>query len=47
MILYLTKCPLPDEIYDYTKYKSPNWTLEDTKVENSDVKVKQKSKFVL
>lgn len=39
--------PLPDEIYDYEKYKSPNWTLEDTKIENSDVKVEQKSKFVL
>lgn len=39
--------PLPDEIYDYEKYKSPSWTLEDTKVENSDVKVEQKSKFVL
>ena len=39
--------PRPDEIYDYKKYKSPNWTLEDTKIENSDVNIEQKSKFVL
>ena len=36
-----------DEIYDYEKYKSPNWTLKDTKIEEEDVKIEQKSKFVL
>ena len=39
--------PLPDEIYDYEKYKSPNWTLKDTKIEEVDMNIEQKSKFVL
>ena len=34
--------PLPDEIYDYEKYKSPNWTLKDTKIEEEDVKIERK-----
>ncbi len=46
MILYLTKCPLPDEIYDYEKYKSPNWTL-DEKPDNLDEQNNNKSKFIL
>ena len=29
--------PSPDEIYDYEKYKTPNWTL-DEKVQETDSK---------
>ena len=46
-INYFRELPLPDEIYDYEKYKSPNWTLKDTEIEEKDTNIEQKSKFVL
>lgn len=46
-INYFRELPLPDEIYDYEKYKSPNWALEDKNPVNLDVQTKQKSKFIL
>lgn len=39
--------PKPDEIYDYEKYKNPNWVLEDQSEEKDDDKSKQNSKFIL
>lgn len=42
--------PKPDEIFDYEKYKTPNWALEESK---NEVKIEdkqignQKSKFIL
>ena len=42
--------PKPDEIFDYEKYKSPEWALEEqqdnVKIED-DNKTIQKSKFTL
>lgn len=42
--------PKPDEIFDYEKYKSPEWALEEQqdniKIED-DNKIIQKSKFTL
>lgn len=46
-INYFRELPLPDEIYDYEKYKSPSWTLKDVEENKKDVKVEQKSKFTL
>lgn len=46
--------PRPDEIYDYEKYKTPYWSLEDTNLENNqdehkivDSDLIEKPKFVL
>ena len=38
--------PKPDEIYDYEKYKNPNWIL-DKETDNLDVKNTTNSKFIL
>lgn len=49
-INYFKELPLPDEIFDYEKYKSPKWALEEqqdnVKIEDDDKTIK-KSKFTL
>ena len=39
--------PLPGEIYDYEKYKTPFWTLDNDIEEKEDKCVEQTSKFIL
>lgn len=38
--------PLPDEIYDYQKYTSPNYLLEDESEEKEDKHINNESKFI-
>lgn len=48
-INYFSELPLPDEIYDYEKYRNPKWVLQnntDKKEEKTDSS-KTKSKFIL
>lgn len=46
-INYFSELPLPDEIYDYEKYKNPGWILnKDTKTDYSDNEKELKPKFV-
>lgn len=44
---FFKELPKPDEIYDYEKYKTPDWTLEDTKEEELDVNYNKTTKFTL
>lgn len=46
MILYLTKCPRPDEIYDYSKYINADWLVNSDDCKNEDDN-KQKINFIL
>lgn len=47
-INYFRELPLPDEIYDYEKYKNPNWILsKDSNTDSLDTANVNKSKFVL
>lgn len=46
-INYFRELPLPDEIYDYEKYRTPQWSLEqDVNIEHEDIN-NQTSKFIL
>ena len=37
--------PKPDEIYDYEKYKTPNWSIDNN--QNKDKMINNQSKFIL
>ena len=46
-INYFHELPLPDEIYDYEKYRTPRWISDNIEEKEDDSKIIQKSKFVL
>ena len=47
-ISYFAELPKPDEIYDYEKYKTPNWILNKDEKEEKQEEITTKSyKFTL
>lgn len=47
-ISYFSELPKPDEIYDYEKYKNPNWILNlDKNSMEEDKQLNEESKFIL
>ena len=46
-INYFHELPLPDEIFDYEKYKNPRWILSKSDEPQIEDKTVQKSKFIL